>query len=187
VVNMHEIVERKYAGDTVSLGFLRDGDRYDAEVTLKGLPASRMYAIRYEKQPRYIVFAGLVFQPLDTNLYASTKLKDIHVRRMYADYVSEGLFEEYKDIVVLTRIEDDPLTSHLDGFDGRVVDKINGTKVTSLDHANELLHPEQTPDYFVIDLLGAPRPIVFPADGIDAANRRIQSAYGIDKLVNLEE
>ena len=186
-VLMNEIVERKFAGDTVNLSFLRKGKKQQAKVTLKPIPAARMYAIQYEKKPRYLVFAGLVFQPLDTNLYATRKLSDIHVRRMYADYLSEGIFQERQDIVVLTRIESDMLNSQIDGADGRVLDKINGETVKSLAHANDLLNPKEAPEYFVIELLGAPRPIVLPAAEIAAANKRIQSVYQIDRLVNLEE
>ncbi len=187
MVNMHEIVERKFAGDKVTLGFLRRREQHHAEVTLGPLPWSRMYAIQYEKAPRYIVFGGLVFQPLDTNLYAIQKLSDIHVRRIYADYVPKGLFQQLEDVVVLTRIESDPLTSQLEGFEGMVLEKVNSVPVTSLAHAHQLLHPAEPPEFFVLECLGAPRPIVLPAAGIAEANRRVQAAAGIGKLANLKE
>ena len=186
-VDMHEIIERKFSGDKVKLVFLRKGERKEAEIALKTLPWSRMYAIQYEKRPRYIVFGGLVFQPLDTNLYYTKKFSDVHVRKMYADYVPEGIFKERKDIVILTQIEDDPLTSQIDDFTGMVLDKINGTTVKSLKHAHELLHPENPPEFFTFEFLGSPRPIVLPVSEIPAADKRIQSAYGIYKLSNLED
>jgi S1-C subfamily serine protease len=186
-VDLNEIVERKFAGDSVELRY-RSGDTWhDREIILKPLPENRMYAIQYGKQPRYTVFAGLVFQPLDTNLFATRKFSDIHVRRLYENYLSEGLFKELKDVVVLTRIENDPINSQLSGFTGKVVDRINGEKVTSLDRAHELLHPEELPEFFVIDLLGAPRPVVIPGDQVQAANRRVQVTYAIDQLANLQE
>jgi hypothetical protein len=186
-VTMNEIVERKFAGDKVKLRFLRNGEAKEAEITLKTIPAASMYAIQYEKQPRFIMFAGLVFQPLDTNLYASHKFNDIHLRRLYADYLPKGVFREHEDIVVLTRIESDPLTSQLNGFEGLAVDCINGTKVKSLRHAYELLHPDQPPEMFVIDFIGADRPIVLPAGAIKEATERVQAAYGISRLANLDD
>ncbi|MGC4016167.1 MAG: PDZ domain-containing protein [Luteolibacter sp.] len=186
-VNMNEIVERKFSGDKVALRFLRDGKSNEVEITLKPLPQARMYAVQYEKKPRYIVFAGLVFQPLDTNLLRSMKLDDINVRRLFADYVPKGGFQKRDDIVVLTRIESDPLTSQMDEFTGFAVDKINGVEVKSLKHANELLNPEQKPEFFVIDLFGADRPVVIPASEIEAANKRIQLGYDIKRLSRLEE
>ncbi len=186
-VDLNEIVERKFAGDTVELRY-RSGDTWhDRAVELKPLPQNRMYAIQYEKQPRYIVFAGLVFQPLDTNLFATAKFDDLHVRRLYEDYLSEGLFTELEDIVVLTRIESDPINSQLSGFTGKVIDTVNGEKVTSLARAHELLHPETPPEFFVIRLLGASRPLIIPGTEVAAANERIQRTYAIDQLSNLEE
>ena len=157
------------------------------DVELKPLPPARMYAIQYEKKPRYTVFAGLVFQPLDTNLLASTKLDDLNVRRLYSDYVPKGIFTERQDVVILTRIESDPVNSQLGGFAGKAVDKINGTVVKSLKHAHELLNPATPPEFFVIELFGSPRPVVLPGNAIAAANERVSKTYAIDLLSNLEE
>jgi len=186
-VNMQEIVERKFAGDKVSLRFIRAGKTEETEAVLKPLPPSRMYAIQYEKKPRYIVFAGLVFQPLDTNLFVTAKFDDVNVRRLYADYVPKGLFQKRPDVVVLTRIESDPLTTMMDGVQGLAVDKINGVEVRDLKHAYELLHPATLPEFFVIELFGADRPVVVPAKEIEAANKRVQLNYDIDQLSNLED
>lgn len=186
-VNLNEIVERKYAGDKVAVRFLRDGSWNDVEITLKALPWSRMYAIEYEKKPRYLVFAGLVFQPLDTNLFATAKFDDVNVRRLYTDYVPKGLFQKREDIVVLTRVESDPATSLLGDFEGYAVDKINGVEVKSLRHASELLHPESPPEFHVIELFGADRPVVMPSALVEEANKRVAENYSISSLQNLEE
>lgn len=185
-VNLNEIVERKYAGDKVAVRFLRDGAINDVDIMLKPLNWSRMYAVQYEKKPRYLVFAGLVFQPLDTNLFAASKFDDVTVRRMFTDYVPKGLFEKHKDIVVLTRVESDPVTSQLADFAGFAVDKINGVEVRDLAHASELLHPKEMPEFFVIDLFDAERPVVIPSAKVAEANKRMQD-NGIDRLENLED
>jgi S1-C subfamily serine protease len=186
-INLAEIVERKFAGDKVKVRFLRDGGWNDVEIELKPLPWSRMYAIEYEKIPRYTVFAGLVFQPLDTNLFAAAKFDDVTVRRMYSDYVPKGLFKKHRDVVVLTRVESDPVTSQLGDFAGYAVDKINGVEVTDLKQAHDLLYPEQAPEFHVIELFGAPRPIVIPSAAVAEANRRVSENYGIARLHYLEE
>jgi hypothetical protein len=157
------------------------------EIELKSLSWSRMYAIEYEKKPRYMVFAGLVFQPLDTNLFATAKFDDITVRRLYTDYVSKGLFKKHRDIVVLTRIESDPVTSQLGGFSGFAVDKINGVEVTDLKQAHELLHPEKPPEFHVIELFGASRPVIIPSAAVKEANQRVARNYGITAMENLTD
>jgi hypothetical protein len=185
--NLNEVVERKFAGDKVAARFLRDGGWNDVEIELKPLPWSRMYAIQYEQKPRYMVFAGLVFQPLDTNLFATAKFDNVTVRRMYTDYVPKGLFQKHRDIVVLTRVETDPATSRLGDFTGYAVDKINGVEVTDLKQAHALLHPETSPEFHVIELFGASRPLIIPSAVVEEANERIAQNYGISKLENLDE
>ncbi len=186
-VNLNEIIERKFSGDKVAVRFLRDGSWNDVVVTLKPLPPSRMYAVQYEKKPRYVVFAGLVFQPLDTNLFATAKFNDVTVRRLYTDYVSKGIFQEKKDIVMLTRITPDPVTSQIENFTGLAVDKINGTAVRDLAHAHELLYGGTPPEFHVIELHGAQRPVIIPSEKVAEANARVQANYGIAKLANLKD
>lgn len=184
-VNLNEIVERKFAGDKVAVRFMREGAWNDVEITLKPVPWSRMYAVEYEKKPRYIVFAGLVFQPLDTNLFATAKFDDVTVRRLYTDYLPKGLFQKHRDVVMLTRVESDPVTSQLGDFTGYAVDKINGVEVTDLKHAYDLLHPEKAPEFHVIELFGASRPIVIPSAKVAEAEERIARSYGITHMENL--
>ncbi len=186
-VNLNEIVERKFAGDKVTVSVLREGKPMEVPIILKPLPWSRMYAIEYEKKPRYMVLAGLVFQPLDTNLFASVKFDDVTLRRLYTDYVPKGLFKKQKDIVVLTRVMSDPVTSQLDEFSGFAVNKINGVEVTDLKQAYDLLHPKEAPEFHVIELFGASRPVVIPSASVSDANRRIAANYGIARLENLSD
>jgi S1-C subfamily serine protease len=186
-VNLNEIVERKFAGDKVAVRFRRDGGWNDVDITLKALPWSRIYAIEYEKKPRYMVFAGLVFQPLDTNLFAAAKFDDVTVRRLYTDYVPKGLFQKRKDIVVLSRVESDPVTSQLGDFAGFAVEKINGAEVTDLKHAHALLHPEKAPEFHVIELFGASRPVIIPSAAVAEANKRVAENSCIAKMANLED
>ncbi len=185
-VDLNEVIERKFTGDKVAVRFLRAGVWNDVEIEVKPIEASRMYAIQYEKKPRYVVFSGLVFQPLDTNLFAASKFENVTLRRLYTDYVSKGFFKKHEDIVVLTRIESDPVTSQLDGFTGLAVEKINGVEVKSLAHAHELLYPKEQPEFFVIELFDAERPLVIPSASVTAANERMK-ANGIAKLENLRD
>ena len=186
-VDLNEVVERKFAGDKVKLRWQNAEGSKEADVALKPLPPARMYAIQYEKKPRYIVFAGLVFQPLDTNLFASVKFENVNVRRLYSDYVPKGIFTERQDIVLLTRVESDPINSQVSDFAGLAVDKINGVTVKSLKHADELLHPASPPEFHVIELFGAPRPVVIPASAVEAANDRVKKTYAIERLSNFTE
>jgi S1-C subfamily serine protease len=178
-VILHEVVERKFADESVELDFQRDGEKRKATITLKPFPHSRIFALRYGERPRFVFFAGLVFQPLDFNLYATYGFENPRVRKIYQNYVKEALFKEREDVVVLTRIESDNLTSFISGFAGSVVDEINGTKVRSLAHAHELLYADNPPEFIVIKLNGVSRPVVIPSAEVEAANARIMNSAGI--------
>ncbi|MFU8893735.1 MAG: trypsin-like peptidase domain-containing protein [Luteolibacter sp.] len=187
-VTYQEVVERKFAGDKVELRIVRGGTWHDIEIELKPLDwARKMLAVHYGKRPRYVVFGGLVFQPLNTNLFASEKFTDVTVRRLYTDYVNKGLFQKHRDVVILTRVLGDAINSHLPEFQGRAVERINGEEVTDLAHAQALLARDPDDGFHVIELFGASRPVVLPASGIAAANARIARNYGIQRPYNLED
>ena len=105
---------------------------------------------------------------------------------MYSNYVSKGLCEKHPGPVRLTPVESDPVTSQLGEFAGRVVKSINGQEVRDLRHAHALLHPQEPPEFHVIELHGASRPVVIPAVEVDAANRRMAERYGIQSLSRLD-
>jgi len=178
-VNMNEIVERKFAGDKVKVDFIRDGKAQQAVVTLKKFAPARMYAVQYGKQPRFTVRGGLVFQPLDRNLYAAHRLSNPRVRNLFANYISDGVFQKRKDIVILTRILNDESNTGAKNFAGAAVKSINGIEVKDLKHAHELLHPNETPEFFVIECDGISRPLILPGKDIKATDDRINQRYGV--------
>lgn len=185
-VDMNEIVERKFAGDKVALTVLRKGEKLDKEITLKAFPYSRIYSIQYEQVPRYSFFSGLVFQPLDLNLFATFNFDNRRLRQLFADYVSEGHFREYEDIVVLTRVENDRLTTHMGKFAGMVVDEVNGVKIKNLRQLHEILNGENPPEFHVIKFNGASVPLIIPSEEVPAAQKRIMTQVGITKAAQLD-
>ncbi len=186
-VNMNEIVERKFAGDQVKITFIRDGKEQTAEVTLKNFAASRIYSIQYGERPQYMIQGGLVFQPLSSNLYAAHQISNPRVRRLFAKYLTENIYKERKDIILLTSVLDDPINSHLNEYKGNAIESVNGVKITDMQQLHDLLYPKTMPEYFVIRCDGLSRPLILPAKDIQQHNTRILKAYGIDKASYLGE
>ena len=185
-VDMNEIVERKFAGDKVALTALRNGEKLDKEITLKAFPYSRIYSIQYEKIPRYSFFSGLVFQPLDLNLFATFNFDNRRLRQLFADYVSEGHFRELEDIVVLTRVENDRVTTHMGKFSGMVVDEVDGVKIKNLRQLHDTLNTKNPPEFHVIKFNGASVPLIIPSAEVPTAQKRIMSQVGITKAAQLD-
>ena len=185
-LDMNEVVERKFAGDEVAFTFLRTGKKKDAKVTLKAFAASRIYAMKYGVTPRFSVYSGLVFQPLDFNLFATYKFENRNLRKLYEEYISEGVFEKRKDIVVLTRVESDQLTSHLSGFTGMVVEKVNDVEIVSLKQLHDILHQKNAPEFLKIEFDGGSRPLVIPSADAAKAHPRIMAQVGISREAQLD-
>ncbi|WP_018971175.1 S1C family serine protease [Rubritalea marina] len=185
-VNMNEIVERKFAGDAVSLKFVRNGEVMEKSVVLKTFPPAQMYAAQYGKKPRFLVQGGLVFQPLNLNLYLSHKLNNPRVRKIFNTYLKDGFYEKHQDVLILTRLLDDPINASLGGFAGNAVETINGQKITTIEQASQLLNSANPPKFLEITFSGVDRPLVIPTKDLAEANQRIRENYGIHSQQNLE-
>lgn len=184
-VNMNEIVERKFTGDPIRLKYWRDGAEAEAEVTLKRLTSYLMQANLYEKRPEYLVYAGLVFQPLDRNLLSSLNLTDDHVRYFFNYYGPKELSKERPQPVILTQILPDAINTHFDGVGGRMVDTVNDVKITRL--ADLVTALEKSDDPFVkIRLVGEGRPLVLDRALAAEASQRINAEYSVGEPSYIE-
>jgi hypothetical protein len=179
-VNMNEIVERKFAGDVIDLKIWRNKQPMNTQVTLKRFMPYLIAARKYDEKPRYVMFAGLVFQPLDRNLMAAHNMKSLQVRYHFDSYVSSNIYKERPEVIVLTSILPDSINSYFNQFTQSIVDKVNGVKVKNLKDVHSALS-KINGDYIIINLLGSGRPIVIEKGKIDEAQKRIQTKYNVIK------
>jgi hypothetical protein len=66
---------------------------------------------------------------------------------------------------------------------------VNGVEVTGLEHLHSLLYPAEgtvRPEYTVIELADAPRPVVIDNATVEAANKRISERYNIPAPARLK-
>lgn len=185
-VNMNEIVERKFAGDIIKVKIWRDGAAIDTQLTLKRFLPYLIGAKIYDEVPRYVMFAGLVFQPLDRNLMAAHSIKDLAVRYHFDAYAAEGIYKERPEVVVLTSVLPDAINSYLKGFAPGIVDKVNGVKIKDLADVHAALSKGDS-EFVVIRLLGNGRPLVLERSRVEDAQRRIQEKYNVLEDHNLEK
>ncbi|MBT7981153.1 MAG: trypsin-like serine protease [Akkermansiaceae bacterium] len=179
-VNMNEIVERKFAGDVIKLKIWRQKKSIDTKVTLKRFLPYLIAAKKYDEKPRYIMFAGLAFQPLDRNLMAAHGMKNLQVRYHFDSYVSADIYKDRPEVIVLTTILPDSINSYFSNFKHSIVDEVNGVKVKTLKDVHNALARDNG-DYIIISLLGNGRPIVIERSKVEAAQKRIQEKYNVIK------
>lgn len=180
-VNMNEAVERKFAGDMLKVVYVRDKEKKEVELKLAPVRSRAILGAVYDKRPRYVVFGGLVFQPGERNTILAHKLSNPRQNIDLEEFVLRGGNEDQKDYVLLTESLRDEVNEQQPASLGSVVKKVNGTSVKSLRHFYELLHPETPPEFFIIELEGSSRPLVFEAKSMEAANARISRQYGIQR------
>lgn len=182
-VEMAEVVERKYRGGTVDFVVLRDKKRIDVAVPLTKAWPFNLQANAYDEKPRFIVFGGLVFQPVDANFMSAYDPGDLRLRYYFNHFVSRHLYKDRREIITLSSILADPVNSYAGEFRYEILDKINGQPIRSLNDAADAL--KKPADYYVFEMLGNGRPLVLERKAVEAARERIRSRYGIVNEENL--
>ena len=179
-VNMNEIVERKYVGDTVKLTVLRDNEEKTFDVELKRFLPYLIQANQYDKETQFVMFAGLVFQPLDRNLMNAHNITNLQVRYLYNYFSDKEIYKDKPQIVILTDILPDEINTHLGPYQHKVVDEINGKTIRTLRDVYTAFNEAETEgEFHVIRLMGEGRPVVLEKSRIEAAQERIRSQYNV--------
>ena len=182
-VLLNEVVERKFKGDSVELEILRQGRRLTVQVPLNSPWPYLMQARRYGVKPRYVIWAGIVFQPLSHDFMLSAQTRDINLLYYYSQFLTRDLYLERPEVVVIGKVLTDPANRYLSQFSHGIVDSVDGHPVRGLEQLKAFLEAPVNPH--VIRLLGSGRPLVVDADAAAASREHISEEYGIHEEVRL--
>lgn len=182
-IDLNEIIERKFAGDTVDLEVWRDGARKEITLELKRFLPYLIQASQYDKQPNFVLYAGLQFQPLDRNLMAAHSISDLQTRYHYTFFSQDEIYRERPQVIVLTEVLPDSTNTHLKNYIHKVVDSINGKKIGLVQDVYDAFHgdfhEEGYEDFHVVRLLGEGRPLVLKRKDSAIAHERIKAKYNV--------
>src|SRR6266568_3236640 len=184
-VEMPEVVERKFKRDSVKFEIWRDKQLTTGSVQLDTVPPYFMQGHRYDVRPRYVLYGGLLFQPLSLDLLESYQPQDLRLRHFFDFYVIDQLYLEHPDVIVLTNILPDPINTYLAPYRGQIVDSINGKKIRTLEELSKVL--AEPADRLVIDMIGDGPPLVLDPKQVEAARDRIKMRYNVVREENLQE
>ena len=184
-VQLEEIVERKFAGDEVKLEVWREGKTEVVQVPLKPADMFSMYEILYEPPPRYVLYGGLVFQPLTANLMAVLAGgADLRLKQAYTMFATDQIYRETPEPVILSGVLPDSSNVYLRGLAGQIVKEINGKKIRTLADVEPALAANG--ERAVIRFEGDSRPAVLKREEVDRATPRIMTQYGISEVSRTE-
>jgi len=184
-VQLEEIVERKFAGEEVRLEIWRKGKDQTVRVPLKPADMFSMYEVLYEPPPRYVLYGGLVFQPLTANLMAvMTGGADLRLKQKYTMFGTDQMYRETPEPVILSGVLPDSSNVYLRGLAGQIVREINGKRIRTLTDVGPALaaNGERT----VIRFEGDARPAVLKRAEVDGSTPRIMAQYGISEVSRTE-
>ncbi len=179
------LADRRQAGEAVRLRVLRDGAHLDLSVTLKGYRPYRRNANAYDVLPRYYVYAGLVFMPLDMEV-ARTYGEDWLAkgdRPLLDALLNQPLREPgllLRERVVLLRVLNDPVNEHVAWNRYQVVDRVNGRGIDRLEDVIAAVESNDQP-FHVFELAHHRRLCVLDRQTAEAANSEILQRYGVAK------
>src|SRR6184192_437624 len=184
-VEMPEIVERKFKGDKVKFEILRDRKPMTLRIELDTVWPYQMQAHHYDIRPRYIVYDGLIFQPLLLDLLDAYQTADSRVRHYFDYFILEQIYLQHPDVIVLTNILPDPTNTYLAAYRSSIVDEVNGKKMTTLNDLAQAF--AEAPDRFVIKMIGGGPPLVLDRKEVESARERIRTRYNVIAEHNLDE
>jgi S1-C subfamily serine protease len=180
-----EVVERKFKGDSVKFDILRDKQPTTVAIKLyKPWPYS-IQGHSYDVRPRYVLYGGLLFQPLDLDMLEAYHTTDLRLRHFFEYFILEQIYLQHPDVIVLANILPDPINTYLAPYRGAIVDEVNGKKIRTLDELAEAF--AQGPNQLVIRMIGDGPPLVLDRNKVEAARERIKTRYNVAKEQNLEE
>ncbi len=184
-VLLSEVAERKYLGDEVKFSIIRNKEPLECAVKFERAWPFTMQANTYDPTPPYVLFGGLLFQPLTRNLLAAYQFENLRINYYYDYFINKELYEEHPELIVLTSILPDPINTYLTEFKEGIVDEINGKKIRTLkDAAAAFAEPSE---FYVVQFIGASRPLVLESKEVAAARERIKQRYNVTQEHNLDQ
>jgi len=183
-VQMAEVAERKFRGDSIRLALWRNRAQTEVTVPLSHAWPFTMQSNQFDVLPTYVLYGGLLFQPLSRNLLSSVQFQNPRLSYMFEAFVPRELYKDHPEVIVLSAILADPINTYLSEFKDGVLEEVDGTPVRTLaDVASAFAKPA---DFHVLKFIGNGRPLVLERSVVDAARERIRTRYGVRQEQLLE-
>jgi S1-C subfamily serine protease len=179
------LVDRRQIGESITLRLLRAGERREVTVPLKATRIAASLGNVYDRLPRYFVYAGLVFVPLDREMlktyggqWLQTADRPLLYEYLFRPLMEPALFLDER--VVLLRRLDHPVNANLSWYRNVAIERINGRRIGRLEDVVDALE-KHAGDYHLIELSDFRRIEVLDRKAAERANEEILRRYGVPK------
>ena len=179
-----------HVGDTVDFTVLRDGKRVTIPLTLGAISDEQSVSdpYKFDRQPRYLILGGLVFQELSRPYlqeWGGNWTKDAPQRLVYLDAFQNELPPDRGKIVFLSQVLPTPSNLGYEDLEHLVVSRVNGTPIRSLDDLAKAVASSKG-RFDKIEFEEDPSSIYLDAAEIESGKNQLMQDYGIPALENLE-
>lgn len=171
----HVVRSLKPVGQQIKLSIIRDGRQQEISATLNrdAVEKGLLVVEAPGTAPRYVVWGGLVFQPITQNILESLSNPPLSLLEL-KDRVPELLAEGRQEIVVLTQVIPTPATLSYDTLGVCPVERVNGKRVHSLAEFAELLDTPTEDGLVELTLSRPPYRIYMDRQAAEASNDAIR-------------
>ncbi len=183
LLNFGVLLDRHQSGDATQLRVLRGSQRLELAVPMRPYPPIQRFANRYDIQPRYFVYAGLVFEALDRELVSTfgDEWSNRSEAHLGYEFLHRYLVEPerlLRETVVLARRLIHPVNAQMAYYRYMLVEQVNGRPIHRLEDLIEALEQNREP-FQVFDFGYFGRFGVLDRAAADAANAEILELYGV--------
>lgn len=177
------LVDQHQVGGEVALDVLRDGNALSVSVPLRRPPFGQTLGFAYDRMPRYYIYGGLIFVPLEYQLIAAFGPGAVYQTDLLHElFIRPSLDPSWdkEQAVVLLRRLDHPVNAAMAWHSNMIVERANGRPIRSLDDLIAALEAN-TQEFQVLEFASHNRFGVLRRAEADAAGPEILARYGIAK------
>ena len=187
-IHLKYLLNQHYGGDELKLKVVRQGTELTVQARLQRFDSNRVPVVsyRYEGPEPHLIFGGLVFQELSQDYlkqwgkdWREVGPSDLLFTMNFANKVTE---QRSTRVIFLTRVLADPFNRGYTELRNRLVDTVNGHKITSLAGLREALdRPVQLQGQAYARIKFAPEgsEVILGLSGLEAAQARMARTYEI--------
>jgi S1-C subfamily serine protease len=180
-LQLFAILDRFKPDDTISAQILRNNTRLDIQIPV----SQSVYPIRaYEASPRYLIYAGMVFVPLEREYLDALGSGSIEASYEYILKQLENPETPLPGKVLLLKRLDHPVNASLPVSSGALIERVNGQEIHSLEELAAALEGNKD-SFHVFEFAYSGLYGVLDRAEADAANPIILQQYAVFKDRNL--
>ena len=173
-VNFSEVYKSRQVGEEIRVGLLRDGK--PVERTMRLTPHQFLVpGRRSQDEPEYLVFGGLVFQPLTVNylLHLEPIPHALATHALHQNVVTDGKSQ----LILLQKVLPDAVNRGYQDWEDLVVATVDGVAPRNMEHLAEIIDSARGPWVRIVTEDRAR--LTLSLEQARAANASILAGFGI--------